>query len=758
MNTSHSVLGVNLNPEQYEAVKHTNGSLLVVAGAGSGKTRVITTRIARLMLEEQVSPHAIVALTFTNKAAKEMKERLRHFLGPESVLPYIGTFHSYCLYILRRNPDIAPFDSFSILDSDDQTSLIKKILKKHGLEKQLSHGEVQHQISQVKNKLQHKSNHAFETTLMQEIFAEYEQEKKHAHSLDFDDLLITVYELLAHNSSFRSQFQSYTRHVLVDEYQDTNVVQHQLLKLMCSSPDTNLAIDSICAVGDEDQSIYSWRGANVQNMLTFQSDFSPVSVIKIEQNYRSVSPILDAANEVIAQNNIRNPKALWSTRKAKNRLLSLSARSEYQEADALVACVQSLPKTKHNDIAILYRTHFQSRVIEEMLINNGIPYKIVGGITFYARKEIKDLLAYLRLILNPYDRVSLLRVLNTPARGLGEKFQQALSEHWNTHPLFDFSMLLSDMQKENIGGCSGKKALAVQSFLGIFRGLASTMSCSDIVTTLLERTHYISYLQTNKDPQEARAKVENVQEFLRSVEHFEKAPREPGEDPASLEGFLHSIALLQEKIEAQEKDTPMVQMMTLHAAKGLEFDTVMLVGLEEGIFPSNRSLYADESLEEERRLFYVGMTRAKEHLILSRAYFRNQFGTISEQKISRFLSEVPSGLLTHIDVSDQSVAYLKPQVRSWFNGTEISLSQTPKAQKMFAGISFKPARPTKSPAQAKQASSNDSPWRKNRTVIHATFGPGLITKVEKRSDGTCFVTAKFKAGSKKVLSSFLKPV
>lgn len=510
---------LQLNPHQQEAVATTEGAVLVVAGAGSGKTRVITTRIAQL-IHDGVPPQSIVALTFTNKAANEMKERLKKSLGPGHVLPFLGTFHSYCLLLLRRHPYIAPFEPFSIMDSDDQEALLKRLLKSYGLEKQISASQFVHTIAQFKNKNE-KEEEFFVQPVLRELYQTYEKEKKAAHLCDFDDLLTHVLNALESNPGFKAQMQNSIRHILIDEYQDTNHTQHSLLKALALNKENKLAIDSMCAVGDEDQSIYSWRGALVTNMQNFARDFAPCKLVKIEQNYRSAEPILQAANEMISHNKDRIPKVLWSEKKARERIVQVTCQTAYQEGDVITALIKDLPPTiKKSSIAILYRAHYQSRIVEEALIHSGIPYHLIGGIRFYERKEIKDILAYLRLMVNPHDKASLLRVINTPSRGLGAKFEEQLIEAWNEETNLTFIELGEKLIKKGI--VAGIKAAALKDFLSIFEGTEGS-SPTQALQMVLERAAYLQYLRADYDEEEAQAKIDNVREFVSSVSYYEKS-------------------------------------------------------------------------------------------------------------------------------------------------------------------------------------------------------------------------------------------
>ena len=812
----------NLNKPQQMAVKSQDPATLVIAGAGSGKTRVITARIANLILNQDADPSSIIALTFTNKAAGEMKERIALFLGPSQKVPFIGTFHSYCLLLLRRNSTLLPFPEFSIIDSDDQVEIIRKIITKNALTKYTTASQACYQISTHKNNLLTKQAEDLVPQFIREIHREYEIEKAAAHCFDFDDLLIQGLNLFSKNPNFRENFQKRVHHVLVDEYQDTSVVQHQLLQYMALNAKNKFAIKSLCAVGDEDQSIYSWRGATVANMLSFQRDFSPVSVIKIEQNYRSVQPILDAANHVIENNRLRNPKNLWSEKEAKNRILVGHCRSGEQEAAAIARFIQSFTKDKKkklSEVAILYRTHFQSRQIEEALIYHSIPYKIVGGLQFYERKEIKDLLAYMRIISNPFDKISLFRAINCPTRGLGPKFEQEVLDAWMQNPMLDFKQILKLLKDSQPMG----KQISIGDFLRVFDGLDSSMLPDKVIEKILKETDYLGYLRQNYEPKEAEAKIENVKEFLVSAQFFEKKvasslikplskkasshPDDPFGDSSdlmapTLENYLYDIALLQEKL-AQNENSDKVQMMTLHAAKGLEFEVVIISGLDEGLLPGSKSLSTSEALEEERRLFYVGITRAQEYLLLFSASYRNSYGQIVEQVSSRFLSEIPSKLVHKVDFEKMLGMQITEMLESWFSvralpssvmtfskratsgfadaklsdarpsGTKSSLakqSSNLKQNSSFSGLSYS-ASTSKSLVSNKtsesvkasrldsgsKAESKMAGWKNGAMVAHKKFGQGVIVKVEKNSEDF-YLTVAFKCGQKKLLASYVSKV
>lgn len=767
--TFNEFLETQLNPAQREAATTATGALLVVAGAGSGKTRVITTRITNLILNEGVEPESIVALTFTNKAAQEMKERIVAALQTTKKLPFVGTFHAYCLTLLRANAHLLPFTPFTIIDADDQEQLIKKILKKYSANKYTTATQMQYMISLFKNRLA-SQNHtegykeSWNTQLFKEVFLEYEQEKANAKCFDFDDLLVKVLDLFKTNEAFAQRLQKRVRHLLVDEYQDTSTVQHELLKSMVLDGNKQCTTDSICAVGDEDQSIYSWRGASVANMLTFQNDFAPVKVIKIEQNYRSVQPILHAANGLIGHNKLRNEKTLWSEKQARQRIAFMTCRSSEQEAELIGSFVKTAQRKKSlRDMAILYRTHFQSRAIEEALIRHAVPYKIIGGIRFYERKEIKDVLAYLRLFVNPYDKISLMRILNCPARGLGEKFEEQLLVTWGHEPLLDFKAIMTQMITADAKITPVKKA-AIEDFLALYQGVSTTEAPGNLLNRIINGTEYIAYLRSNYEAQEADTKVENVQEFYQSVLDFEKKMSKSGNNENLLELLLQEIALLQEKMNTAEQEQ-CVQMMTLHAAKGLEFDTIIISGLEEGILPGSKSLSTLESLEEERRLFYVGITRAKEYLLLSNAVVRHTYGQLVDQAPSRFASELPREVVTDIDGTLQHEFVVKRLLEQWYGiqgseGVMTFARPTPQPQSIKSQatptLSHHYAQKKKpTPDVAIATSTPGCPWKKNDTVTHQKFGRGIVTGVEAADDSDFYLTVIFKVGQKKILSKFI---
>jgi len=734
-----------LNPAQQQAVAHLNGPILVVAGAGSGKTRVITARITNFIKNHNVSPESILALTFTNKAATEMRGRIARFLDNTQILPFIGTFHSYCVRLLKQHQDKLDTPFFSILDEDDQRKLISDIIKRNNLTKQLNARQVAYQISYLKNHTTDPVKPAVEVLsnpLMHDIFYAYEQEKKASKCLDFDDLLLKTVGLFQNNRTFKQQFQQQIRHILVDEYQDTNTVQHQLLKHMALT-NKKLAIDSMCVVGDEDQSIYSWRGATVSNILNFKKDFPHTTVVKIEQNYRSVQPILDAANHVITHNHNRNPKKLWSEKKGKDRIRVLTCLTEYQEAATIAQLLETIRTTKqHAACAILYRTHAQSRALEEALIRQNMPYKIIGGMQFYERKEIKDILAYLRLVINPFDRAAFFRIINIPARGLGKKFEEQAYELWQQEPFLTFADLIKKLIDSNV--VRGTKQKALEQMLYILASLEPTSIPHKAAQQVIERSAYLGYLKDAYDPEDARARIENIQELIEAMQHF------ASQDINTISQFIEEVTLMQEKQHEQGQAQNPVLMMTLHAAKGLEFDMVIIAGLEEGLLPSARSLMDSQAIEEERRLFYVGITRAKERLLITHAKYRYSYGQMVDQVTSRFIPELPQ----HVTIQDDCAYWKNFQTQTYFTDwLGIQVKNTFQTFSMPQNIHKQMIKPSKETNRQ----TTQSTYKKNAVVKHAKYGIGIVQGTEKKSD-KIYVKVKFKSGEKKIVSSFLQKV
>ncbi len=759
-------LQTQLNEPQRQAVEKIDGSLLVIAGAGSGKTRVITARITNLIINHHVDPRSIVALTFTNKAAKEMQERVATFLHNTALVPTVATFHSYCLQILKTHQRLLPFDNFSIMDSADQQKLVGSILKKHELDKRVNLRQIIATISSYKNRNATGTDiddaDSASTYKFHEVYNMYEQEKRLNKSLDFDDLLVYTLKLFQENAEFKARFQKQIRHILVDEYQDTNCIQNELLRHMVLDAGQKLAIDSICAVGDEDQSIYSWRGATIENILKFHKDFPGTQVIKIEQNYRSTQHILDIANHVITNNSSRNHKNLWSEQPLAQKTIIFECNSEFQEADVITSLVQAVAEDESlQSIAILYRTHYQSRVLEEAMIKANIPYKIIGGIQFYERKEIKDILSYLRFFYNPFDRISFSRIINCPTRGLGEKFEEQFQEMWGMNPFSSGLEIIKMMLAEKM---TSAKHQALTNFYHLFVGMQPDITPFEAIKKILETTHYITYLDDNFDKSESTTKKENIQELLRAIIHFQD------EGIVTVSGLLDAIALMQDILKKQDVAKEYVQMMTLHSAKGLEFNTVILSGLEDGIVPSTPSIN-ENNVQEERRLFYVGLTRACKRLLLTHCRTRSTYGQTNVQIRSRFVDEIPTDLVLEQPAIYWSVSQIKNYFKQWITGTEVKIFNADHVQ-TFAAQSHKPklskfnpplktvtkssvnAYPTTPMGSVQKLQS--SPFKKLQSIEHASFGLGIVHEIETKGTVT-IVTVRFNMhGMKKIDSKFLK--
>ncbi|AHV99264.1 DNA helicase PcrA [Paenibacillus sabinae] len=632
-----------LNPPQRQAVETTDGPLLIMAGAGSGKTRVLTHRIAWLIANRKAPPWAILAITFTNKAAREMQERVSKLVGPEGRDIWVSTFHSMCVRILRKDIERIGFTSnFSILDSTDQLSVIRSCMKELNIDtKKFEPKAVQSMISTAKNELvtpaqyEMKIGDYFEG-LVAKIYTMYQKRLRSNNSLDFDDLIMTTIQLFKEVPEVLDFYQRKFKYIHVDEYQDTNRAQYMLCRMLADSH------HNICVVGDSDQSIYRWRGADISNILNFEEDYPEAKVILLEQNYRSTSNILNAANGVIALNTGRKPKKLWTDSEEGPKIKVYRADSEHDEGYFVSGEIsKNVKKGKsYQDHAILYRTNAQSRVIEEILIKSDIPYQIVGGIKFYDRKEIKDLLAYLRLLSNPDDDISLTRVINVPKRGLGDTTVGKLTDAAAARGVSIFRVLetVDDL------GFAGRTRNALVEFYDMILALhrmVEFLSVTELTEKVLEMSQYKLELQ-KENTIESRSRLENIDEFLSVTMEFEK-----NNDDKSLVSFLTDLALIADidsMNDTEEDRSDAVVLMTMHSAKGLEFPVVFIIGMEEGVFPHSRAFQDNDELEEERRLAYVGITRAEKQLFLSCARARTLFGRTTANPPSRFLDEIPEEL------------------------------------------------------------------------------------------------------------------
>lgn len=639
MNNAEQLLK-DLNPAQRQAAETTEGPVLILAGAGSGKTKTLTHRIAYLIACGKAKPNQILAVTFTNKAAKEMRERLAHLLGgsgaDRAFMPFMGTFHSICVRLLRFDGEhIQIPKNYVIFDEADRQGAVKQALRKLGVsEKQYSPNSISSLISSAKNELLSPGEYMSQARLpLQKVAADayqiYERAKKEAAALDFDDLIGETVRLLKTVPEVREKWQKQFKYILIDEYQDTNAAQYNLVKLL-TSPAHNL-----CVVGDDWQSIYSWRGADFKNILNFERDYPNSLVIKLEENYRSTKNILDAAHNVITKNTHRSDKALWTKAGEGSPVHIQYVSNEHYEGEVVVGKVKNavqMRARKYKDFAVLYRTNAQSRSIEEALIRYGVPYRIVGGVRFYDRKEIKDLIAYMRLLYQSADRASFLRIVNIPTRGLGNVSVQRFLD-WQASRLADdrnnLVAALEACESATVLTPKARKAFAdLGEMLARLKEASETMSLPDLIEKIIQRVGYLDYLDDGTPQAEDRR--ENVKELISVAREY---------SDLGLAGFLEEIALISD-LDAVEADQDAVLLMTMHAAKGLEFPCVFMIGMEESIFPSSRSLYDQEDLEEERRLCYVGMTRAREELVLTCASSRMLYGTTQHNPPSRFLADI----------------------------------------------------------------------------------------------------------------------
>lgn len=631
-----------LNPQQQIAVDTTEGPLLIIAGAGSGKTRVLTLRIAKL-IENGVSPWNILAVTFTNKAANEMKERIRKILNLEedaSLKVNMGTFHSICTRILREEAHLLGYENkFTIYDTADSVALMKNIMEDLQIDpKKLNPKAILGQISNAKNHLI--NEHQYEIKAANEfqlrvgqLYKEYQKRLAQAQAFDFDDLIMKPVEIFEKNPDILSKYQERFKYILVDEYQDTNHAQYVLTNMLAKK------YKNLCVVGDSDQSIYSFRGANIQNILDFEKDYKNCTIIKLEQNYRSTQNILKAAHNIITKNKARKEKEMWTENDEGQKIKVLKAMDERHEGELIAAEIRKLLSSyespKYNDFVVLYRTNAQSRILEETMLRNAIPYKIVGGVKFYERKEIKDLISYLKVIHNPNNSVSLLRIINTPARKIGP---QTLLELQNK-AFFENTALFEAMKNPNC--LSLPKQEQVLKFVNLIKELQVenlNFPASGVLKQIIHRTGYKDYI-LSEDTKEAASRYENILEFISVAEKYDFL--EPG---ISLATFLEEVALVSD-LDTFENENNAVTLMTLHSAKGLEFDTVFIAGTEEGILPHTNSLFDQQELEEERRLMYVGITRAKQNLYLLHASERMLYGNRSSNPQSQFIADINENLL-----------------------------------------------------------------------------------------------------------------
>ena len=719
-----------LNKEQQQAVQHTEGPLLILAGAGSGKTKVLTVRIAHL-LAQGVNPYEILAITFTNKAAKEMKSRVEGLVGDVATRIWLSTFHSFCAKFLRFELDnfLGYNSNFTIYDTSDSQAVIKAALKSLNLYyKYYPVGAMIAAISDAKNKLLFASDFRkqardFYQQKVADVYEYYERELRKNNALDFDDLLLVAVKLLQSNATVLDKYSHRFRYVMIDEYQDTNHAQYLLAKLLASH------WKNIAVVGDADQSIYAWRGADIQNILDFEKDYPNCTSIKLEQNYRSTKIILDAANAVIENNEGRPKKNLWTDKTEGAKIQHFTAQSEHEEAAFIgdtIAKKHDIHDVPYGDMAILYRTNAQSRVLEEALIKRALHYTMVGGTKFYDRKEIKDVLAYLRVLYNPFDDLSLLRIINVPKRSIGATTVAKLQDYAREKGT---SLFMTLTQLHLIDSIKGKTKEKLEEFGILIFTLVSEMedkTVLDILESILDRTGYLAQLEESTDPQD-QARAENIGELLSVAKDFQDT-----NPTGTVEDFLEQVALVND-VDSFEQEESKVTLMTLHAAKGLEFPIVFLGGLEEGLFPHSRTLMNPEEIEEERRLAYVGITRAEKELYISNATTRTVFGRTSSYLPSRFIDEIPEELVDGLRAKRKVPDDIKRHVPQHMSVT---------------------SRPVTKPIVRNEVIAD---WKVGDTAIHSKWGNGKVINVTGEGAGMK-LTIEFPTQGVRVVMAKFAPV
>ena len=730
-----------LNKEQRQAVETLDGPLLILAGAGSGKTRALTYRIANLV-DHGVSPWNILALTFTNKAAREMRERTEALLGGSVKDMWVATFHSCCTRILRSDIDKLGRDrNFVIYDDDDQTSLIAAIMKRLGVnDKDITKRQIKEHISEAKNKSTEPEKFLMDNPYLDEsvlkVFREYQRSLKEYNALDFDDLLGKTLELFQSCPEVLQKYRSKFRYILVDEYQDTNVMQYHIVELLAREH------GNICVVGDDDQSIYGWRGADIRNILDFEKDFPGAKVIRLEQNYRSTSNILDAANAVIENNQGRKSKKLWTDNGRGDRIETFTADSERDEAHFVCRKIMEGVRNGMNygDFAVLYRMNAQSRIPETTMVNYGIPNKVYGGQRFYERKEIKDIMAYLRLIYNPFDDIALKRIINVPKRSIGDA---SIAELARVAEQEGKSMLVAALTSENIDPRAMKKIKPFADTMGEFIALSRTMPLSEFTWGMISALEYETYLKAEDKRGEVESRMDNLRELIGNIKEIEK---DLPEDEDALRAFLENVSLVSD-IDSMNDGNGAVALMTLHSAKGLEFPVVFMIGMEENIFPTSRARndMSNHAMEEERRLCYVGMTRAKQKLYLINARQRNIFGNESYNRKSRFIEEIPAELT----VSDNPVK--QPDAREQAEHTRGQRKNFHRyAMDTHAlGDGTRDVRPAATPVS--------KTFEKYQKVQHDKFGVGTVMEIS-GSGSSMLVSIDFGAAGVKRFAAAYAPI
>ena len=755
-----------LNDRQKEAVEYLDGPLLILAGAGSGKTRVLTYKIAYLLEKKIVKPWEILAITFTNKAAKEMKERVEGLVGAEAQDMWLGTFHSVCVRILKREIELLGYSrDFNIFDEIDKDKVIKEVMKKLNIDDKIyPTGLIKAEISKAKEVMKDDKQYAkdaqgdFRKEEIAKVYTMYQQTLRTNNSIDFDDIIMLTVQLFLEHPDRLAYYQEKYKYVLVDEYQDTNKTQFLLISLLTAGT------GNICVVGDESQSIYGFRGADITNILNFEKEFPSAKIIKLEENYRSTKNILNAANEVIKNNSSKIDKVLWTQNKEGEKINYKTLNNEYEEVEYVVETIDDLCRKenkKYSDFAVLFRTNAQARVLEEVFMRTGTPYKLIGGIKFYARKEIKDIISYLKLINNKNDNIALKRIINEPKRGIGDTALDKLDNMAQEKGMSIFELIQDNM---NLAGLrSAGNIILFRDMMNDLMANKETFKVSDLIKRVLKVSGYEDMLNA-EGTKETEIRFENLMEFIGVAIEFENENAEN-----TLEDFLDSIALVSD-VDNLDESTEAVTLMTMHSAKGLEFDDVFLVGMEEGLFPSKRSIEEDASTEEERRLCYVAITRAKDQLFLTNTKKRTLYGSTSFSLPSRFIDEIPDNLLTEDSVENKESRGIRRQssfLDDEYKRVETYLSNRDRVQttrgtmkpqnKPKVGISvesFLKNLGGTTAAPQKQMQPGEMKYKVGMEVKHKKFGVGTIQNIEPEGDDFKLEIMFENSGFKRLMANF----
>ena len=755
-----------LNDRQKEAVEYLDGPLLILAGAGSGKTRVLTYKIAYLLEKKIVKPWEILAITFTNKAAKEMKERVEELVGAEAQDMWLGTFHSVCVRILKREIELLGYSrDFNIFDEIDKDKVIKEVMKKLNIDDKIyPTGLIKAEISKAKEVMKDDKQYAkdamgdFRKEEIAKVYTMYQQTLRTNNSIDFDDIIMLTVQLFLEHPDRLAYYQEKYKYVLVDEYQDTNKTQFLLISLLTAGT------GNICVVGDESQSIYGFRGADITNILNFEKEFPSAKIIKLEENYRSTKNILNAANEVIKNNSSKIDKVLWTQNKEGEKINYKTLNNEYEEVEYVVETIDDLCRKenkKYSDFAVLFRTNAQARVLEEVFMRTGTPYKLIGGIKFYARKEIKDIISYLKLINNKNDNIALKRIINEPKRGIGDTALDKLDNMAQEKGMSIFELI---QDNRNLAGLrSAGNIILFRDMMNDLMANKETFKVSDLIKRVLKVSGYEDMLNA-EGTKETEIRFENLMEFIGVAIEFENENAEN-----TLEDFLDSIALVSD-VDNLDESTEAVTLMTMHSAKGLEFDDVFLVGMEEGLFPSKRSIEEDASTEEERRLCYVAITRAKDQLFLTNTKKRTLYGSTSFSLPSRFIDEIPDNLLTEDSIENKESREIKRQssfLDDEYKRVETYLSNKDRVQSTVS--TFKPQNKPKivvsvesflknlggaTAEPQKQIEPGEMKYKVGMEVKHKKFGVGTIQNIEPEGDDFKLEIMFENSGFKRLMANF----